>query len=636
MDTQHLLQRDLSILLARLASFIGPDQDESLMSPGCMVGAIFSHFEGDKDVEMSLMIECACSLANRAILIKTDHADESESATDRPRKMMRLNTEPDCCHKIDCLLQTLFYLQQALNTSSVSFRFVRDLLHVSDMGGSADNVSTDKLAAGVERFSKLEVDDTNRLQNLLLFLLNSAQSLQLRRNGTDVYRKIYTSDGYDTRAWERTQSIKEFVYQSARKELNFDQWLNLTSSSGNASAAAEHLTYCHDVQFPDLTRDRHVFAFSNGMYLADRDVFMSYHQVASSVPASVAACKYFQLPFDNSGCNNWYDIPTPSLQRILEHQEFSEEVSRWMYILIGRLIYNLNEYDGWQVIPYLMGQAGSGKSSILVKVCRSLYDIADVGVLSNNLERKFGLAAFADKYLFIAPEIKHDLQLEQAEFQSLVSGEALQLNIKYKTAVTVDWVTPGIMAGNEFPNFKNNSGSIDRRVVVFEFVNSVICGDMDLGKKLEAEMPTLIKKSNVAYRQMTATCGRDDVWSHLPVYFKERRKELAEVTNTLADFVSNGPKLTCCAPNNPPAYILIESFKDAYREFCLKNRYIAKKLNDSDIRSELRKYFPTVTIAKKTCHAWPVGCGVMRSGSYIESVGWTESHTCIDDLDARP
>lgn len=606
-DSHGQLDVDVRQVRGEVTLFLGgQDLVMRFNHPGCLINAIFCS-DAQTNEALTRLIDKVCLLANRSVML-------CPSVTE--------NTCPHS-HVIDRLLETLYYLQQALKSSLLSYRLVRDLAANDTV--SNVHVTDDQIGAGVQRFSRMDADDTNRLQNLLLYLLNITHSSNMRRNGTDIYQKVFTSSGHDTLAWRRTQSIKEFVYSSARKELNFDQWLNLTSSSGNASAATEHLTFCHDIQFQRLERDRHVFSFSNGVYLAENDHFLTYDLVPSHLPSSTAACKYFDLPFDDfarPGYEDWYDIPTPSLQKILLHQDFSDDVCRWMYILIGRLMYNLNEHDGWQVIPYLMGQAGSGKSSILVKVCRNLYDIADVGVLSNNLEKKFGLAAFAEKYVFIAPEIKHDLQLEQAEFQSLVSGEALQLNIKYKTAVTVDWITPGIMAGNEFPNFKNNSGSIDRRVIVFEFINSVVVGDMELGKKLEYEMPALIKKCNIAYREMVALCGRNDVWTHLPPYFKERRKELAEVTNTLADFVSNGPKLHGTTPNTPAAYILLDAFKDAYREFCLRNHYPSKKLNDSDIRSELRKYFPHVSICKKTCHVWPIGCGIARSGSYIETVGW--------------
>lgn len=80
-----------------------------------------------------------------------------------------------------------------------------------------------------------------------------------------------------------------------------------------------------------------------------------------------------------------------------------------------------------QVVFFLKGAASSGKSTILTRVCRGLYEPADVGTLSNNIERKFGLSALADKLLFIGPEIKSDIALEQAEFQSIVSGESVQV-----------------------------------------------------------------------------------------------------------------------------------------------------------------------------------------------------------------
>jgi ABC-type cobalamin/Fe3+-siderophores transport system ATPase subunit len=77
----------------------------------------------------------------------------------------------------------------------------------------------------------------------------------------------------------------------------------------------------------------------------------------------------------------------------------------------------------------MIGSSGSGKSTILTRVCRGLYEPADVGTLSNNIERKFGLSALAEKLIFIGPEIKSDIALEQAEFQSIVSGETVQVRL---------------------------------------------------------------------------------------------------------------------------------------------------------------------------------------------------------------
>ena len=39
--------------------------------------------------------------------------------------------------------------------------------------------------------------------------------------------------------------------------------------------------------------------------------------------------------------------------------------------------------------------------------------------------------------------------MEQAEFQSMVSGEDIQVNTKYAKARSEVWKVPGVLAGNE-------------------------------------------------------------------------------------------------------------------------------------------------------------------------------------------
>ena len=83
-----------------------------------------------------------------------------------------------------------------------------------------------------------------------------------------------------------------------------------------------------------------------------------------------------------------------------------------------------------------------------------------IKTLSNNVEKKFGLSSIHDALMFIAPEIKGDLQLEQAEFQSIVSGEEVSIAVKCETAKNFVWKVPGILGGNEVPQWKDKSGSI--------------------------------------------------------------------------------------------------------------------------------------------------------------------------------
>ena len=100
-----------------------------------------------------------------------------------------------------------------------------------------------------------------------------------------------------------------------------------------------------------------------------------------------------------------------------------------MYIMGGRLCFEVGDMDGWQVIPFLKGIARSGKSTLITKVFAHFYDVDDVRTLSNNVEKKFGLASIYDAFVFISPEIMGDFSLEQAEFLSIVSGEQVSCAI---------------------------------------------------------------------------------------------------------------------------------------------------------------------------------------------------------------
>jgi hypothetical protein len=471
-----------------------------------------------------------------------DGQDEEEEEQERQQQEDKnVQWQRQC---VENAMRILYYLEKAVSASSIAANLIAAGLGATD---TASAVSPEDHAAGLAAFCKMDLLDQkmNRFQQLLLYLLNCLHHEGYRRCGSDCYKQLYTSDGHNTRAWVPACSIKNFVYAMTRKETKFDQWLNLTECKNGVGSAAEYLSSCVDVQFPELVKKRSVFSFRNGVYDAKRDYFYPYTE--GGVPSDYVACKYFDLDFDSetgsagagAGGDCWGAIPTPHFQSILDYQGFEDDVSRWMYVMIGRLMYEVNEMDRWQVIPYLKGQACSGKSTILLRVCRNLYDKADVGVLSNNIEKKFGLGAFSDKYLFVAPEIKSDLQMEQAEFQSMVSGEDMSICVKYQMAQTTEWRVPGIMAGNEVPGWVDNSGSITRRIVLFDFAKKVENSDMELGKKLESEMAMLIKKCNRAYHWAVRNYARDNIWKHLPSYFHATRDELAETTNALVSFLNS-------------------------------------------------------------------------------------------------
>ena len=214
---------------------------------------------------------------------------------------------------------------------------------------------------------------------------------------------------------------------------------------------------------------------------------------------------------------------------------FPIEAQKWVYVFLGRLLHALGTYDTWQIIPFFKGRGGTGKSTV-AHVAKSFFSAADVGVLSNNSEKKFGLQSLIGKLMFLCFELKKNISLDQAEFQSMVSGEEVCVAIKNQVAQTIRWNLPGLLCGNEAPGWVDTQGSIARRIAIFSFNFKIADKDSnpELFKHiLGQELAALIIKCNAAYRDMADRHRGEDVWGLLPEYFRKERLSCQRDTDPL-------------------------------------------------------------------------------------------------------
>lgn len=195
-------------------------------------------------------------------------------------------------------------------------------------------------------------DSRKPYQNLLVHLACQAQMKGYRRYGEHVYEPLQTGDGHNTHSWEQVCDIKTFVYKCCRQEFHYDNWVMLTDHPSNARNAIGYLTDCEDYRFPRLTRDRSAFSFTNGIYLAERDQFCPYGSAAAgAVPSGLCCSKHFPHPFPPASSDMpWGDIPTPTFDSVLAAQQFPSEVSRWLLVFMGRLLYDVGQRDNWYVL----------------------------------------------------------------------------------------------------------------------------------------------------------------------------------------------------------------------------------------------------------------------------------------------
>ena len=464
--------------------------------------------------------------------------------------------------------------------------------------GSEDVINP--LPGALYRHTALSPETESKLsayQKLLVALFQQLARKGYKRHRSWCCEQIVISEtGIPTRAFRHVVEISRFVYDTCNKDRNGDMWLNMTAGPHNACNAIRHLTECVDDDFPMIEKNRHMWSFKNGILLArswDSDLerytcqFIPYsNSVYTTVlGAHAASCKYIDVDFpfehieaaieqweddmtvDDDEIPFWYCIPTPNFQSVLDYQDLTPEVAAWMYVMVGRLCFDVGDMDRWQVIPYIKGVARSGKSTLLTKVVARFYESDACPVLSNNVERKFGLGPLRSGFLFIAPEIKSDMCLDQCEFQSIVTGEDVSTAIKNKDAESGPWKTPGIFSGNEIPNWKDNAGSIGRRIVAWNFSKQVTEADGNLEDKLEQELPVILYKCITAYLDYAYRYRAvGNVWNVLPKYFVDIQAEIAQGTNPLQHFLASdkvrfGHEYTCPT----------REFVIAFNQHCMEN-----------------------------------------------------------------
>lgn len=447
--------------------------------------------------------------------------------------------------------------------------------------------------------NSLDRSTMNNWQRVFDYLLDQLFKRGYRRCGEDCFEKVFNEKGQFTYSWKKACSIETFVYEQCKAQDAPEMWKRLTDKPENLRHVVEHLkNWQREVRWSDLVKDRTVFSFRNGVYLATENEFHIYDD-APLVPAPVAA-KYFDIEFrpEWTDCDI-ADIPTPKYDKILEDQHFPEDVREWHWVMAGRLMYPIKSLDGWEIMPFHKGLAGTGKSTLIHFVYMGYYDPQDVGTISNNMEERFGLYPHCGKFLVAGLDIKANFSLPQATWQSMISGERVCLAVKHKNSVTLEWVAGCVWAGNEVPAFRDGQGgdSVGRRCLVFNYYTRVTNSDATLGERLRAEMPAIIAKANRIYQRMAEKHGDVGIWTKgvLPEYFHEARGSLQAETNSIVAFLRSDRVVF-----GPEHYVPVSVFKRAFYDFVRDSALDKPGWSDDLTRGPFQTQDPPITRARTT------------------------------------
>lgn len=449
-------------------------------------------------------------------------------------------------------------------------------------------------------------DRMDPIHHLIVYIANRLKAHQFKRFGEQCYEQVYLNSKVvmldeagnrlrsmnrrtPTRYWRPACSLEEFINRQCDKETNFDYWKTLTGSRDMTSRLVDH--FCcpggGESEFPELKVNRHWFAYADGIYDCHEQLFYAYdemHLLAQKHGESLACINLFEdVCFNRAIMDESVDslekimaIPTPVFDSIFTHQKMDREVIKWFYVFFGRMFYALHMFDKWQVVAFLKGVAGTGKSTLgnlLLRIIPQEF----VGNLSSNTETQFGLETLADRLIWICLEVKANFKLPLNDLQSMISGELVQVAQKFKQARTVKWGSPGMMFGNEVPPWKDIAGALMRRFVLFMFEQKVDESKVNSGllDELYAELGTIIPKVTMVYRRVAEEGGDKDVWHFLPNYFKLTRRKFLTSTSPIATFLDETTQFEKCATG----YVKLQEFANQFLEWMKQNRPADRIMN---------------------------------------------------------
>lgn len=398
-------------------------------------------------------------------------------------------------------------------------------------------------------------DGMTPFQRTVRRFLEECQTKGYRRRDGCIYKQVFV-DGYRTNAFEpyngEKSEIKDFVWRSPDMNFEMEMWLDQTSSGNLNDQIVKYLSNTNSPEFfPDLQRQQYVWSFKNGIYDGEQDKFWAYESdeinqhTDSPYFRTECSARYIDKEFDvdNLMSAEAYENPrlikVEAMTRIFDSQDMSEEVRDWAWGFTGRLYFPVRMLDNYQVVFWLRGVAGTGKSTF-VHAIEAPYEAGDIGFIANNIEPLFGLEPLVDKFLLVAPEVKANFSLDAAVFQTMASGDETSVARKNQVAKQIGaWRVPQVYVSNVYPRWVDSSGSIQRRVMclIFDCVVPEAQKDTTLEDSLKAQLDALIVRACRSYRKMREIVGSGDVWHFVPNEFKLARDEVRRQTTGMALFL---------------------------------------------------------------------------------------------------
>ena len=344
-------------------------------------------------------------------------------------------------------------------------------------------------------------------------------------------------------AYKLNQEYGDYINSVLENEPRYQDHPNLHDQ------LLKYLRQYHHRRFPKVAApDRSLLSFKNGTYILPCDKFVEHNSDEAATLRGKVARNHIDLEFTGSTATLMFD------ELVTYQVPDDAEAYRWYLTLLGRLQYRVKELDNWQVMLYVYGAGGTGKSTALNIYTRS-FNSASIQTLGSHSEKQFGMEKLANPgvELITCLDVPSDApasdMLPMDKFLRMVSGEDVPVAFKGGVGKTVRIDSPMIMAGNEALRYNDTRGQIRRRLCQWYHTRYVPRDKLDPtleNRIVAAELPNLIKRSNQEYLRESRANGDKDIWALLPEYYHTVRDQASGALDPLKEFLEAPRPTSVC------------------------------------------------------------------------------------------
>ena len=445
-------------------------------------------------------------------------------------------------------------------------------------------------------------------------VLSHAEEMRLMKHGGHVWRPI---EGCPC-AYTQGESFEKFLNKVLRTNVDYN------SDNSVHHKLEDHLTYLDPPEFPKLEHDRGLLSFSDGVLVLPEARFVPYTGGPAPPEEFVGRVARHHIP---SPYQSRASLDTPLFDRVLAGQ-MSPAVAHTLHVMLGRLLFPVGALDNWQVMPVLIGAAGTGKSLVL-EVAKAMFSVRAVAIINGSAERVFGLEGKVDKEVILGLEMPREMSevLHPTLLQSMVSGEAMCIPRKGRVALEVPhWSVPMALASNHWPDYLDSAGALARRIIPFFFRQDVKEPDTTLLRRiLASELPAIVRKVLHAY--MAAVHEHKDraFFSWCPEELKDARQEMQLQTDYVRRFLAAGPTdnasgtVKIYVTQRQGEWVTMGAFKTSFRKFMhFQHRGVKWDFDESSTRPFTDLGYEVITTN------WCKGCNQ-------EARGGSDDQRCCAD-----